>query len=58
MELWLDMVGTVSGGGLDGEYVLSHGELYWENTGHRIQDVEYPIEVHMVHYNTKGRRQK
>jgi len=49
----LDMKGTISGGGLDGEYVLSHVDWQWGKIGHRIQGVEYPMEVHLVHYNNK-----
>jgi len=57
LEMKLDMGGGggVSGGGLGGEYTLSHGVWYWGDTWHSVQGAQYAAEVQLVLYNTKYR---
>ena len=58
LEMKLDMKGDVSGGGLGGEYTLSHGVWYWGDTWHRVQGVKNALEVQLVLYNTKYKSYK
>jgi len=48
----------VQGGGLQGTYQFLQGHMHWspeDNSGseHTIDGKAYPMELHLVHYNTK-----
>ncbi|KAJ8915201.1 hypothetical protein NQ315_015424 [Exocentrus adspersus] len=43
---------TVTGGNLDGEYVLDNIHFHW-NSEHTINGKRFPLESHLVHYNKK-----
>jgi carbonic anhydrase len=55
IDLPLAVHPTTSGGGLDGTYILAQGHFHWgsqNNVGseHKIDHVQYPMELHLVHY--------
>lgn len=51
---------SISGGGLLGSYIFTHLHFHWSNdpiekngSEHTINDLHYPVEIHLVHYNSK-----
>jgi len=42
---------TLSGGGLGSDYVVEQIHMHWWSE-HTINDIRYPLEVHIVHRNT------
>eukprot|EP00092_Neocalanus_flemingeri_P003574 GFUD01003833.1.p1 GENE.GFUD01003833.1~~GFUD01003833.1.p1 ORF type:complete len:367 (-),score=77.33 GFUD01003833.1:162-1262(-) len=49
---------SISGGNLAGEFVLSHGMFHWgstdtEGSEHLVRGRSFPLEIHLVHYNSK-----
>ena len=58
-NLTVDQLPRISGGGLGGNYVFAQLHFHWgSNTKdggseHLINNVRYPAEMHLVHYNAK-----
>jgi len=49
---------SVSGGGLKNKYIFAQSHLHWGNTSvsgseHTVNGAWYPLEMHLVHYNSK-----
>ena len=49
---------TISGGDLNGEFLLSHGTFHWgstdtEGSEHMVEGKSFPLEIQLVHYNSK-----
>jgi len=49
---------TISGAELNGDYVMSHGTFHWggedtEGSEHLVKGERYPLEIQIVHYNSK-----
>lgn len=49
---------SLSGGGLEGKYILAQFHLHWGNRSqvgseHMVGGSAFPMELHLVHYNSK-----
>ena len=48
----------IGGGGLEDKYIFAQLHLHWGNTSqvgseHMVEGVAFPLELHLVHYNSK-----
>lgn len=48
---------TITGGGLNGDFVLSHGLVHWgwndqEGSEHKVRGQAFPLEIQLVHFNS------
>ena len=49
---------VISGGGLGGSYLFSQLHFHWGDSSsigseHHINGEVFPLEIHMVHYNSR-----
>lgn len=51
---------SISGGGLSGSFIFTHLHFHWSSdlidkngSEHTINNVHYPVEIHLVHFNSK-----